>query len=386
MQKEESTQWPAEKSTLWPAEKATTANATSSPTVNPYVERLKLATLLYGISLFMSWGVLYWGFWYEGIYWDPYFFEVRLMTGFGEMLSWLDYMFVQVWMFDHYLWMFEQSGPFPTLFILLRDLMPFAFIVAFTVAWRKKETLPIELEKIGAFTAGYAGLMGVIMLYIIVQFSSDPYVGGSRIAFEMFGGSIGFWLAVFAGIFLHPKLIPHPEQFMLGKKSSSLLDDEDLNDAVDDETASTSGEAPEFWVMVLYYLPFLYLYSVVISVSRGGDDDALFLGTVIPITGFLIGLFRYRMEFFEGFVVNIGFCVPFAFFFALAGYIGVFGDVDNVADILLFITLPALYLPYKNHNTKRHRRALGSAYAAPLCVMGMLFGLMLGVITRYGLF
>ena len=65
--------------------------------------------------------------------------------------------------------------------------------------------------------------MGVIMLYIIVQFSSDPYIGGSRIAFEMFGASIGFWLAVFAGIFLHPKLIPHPEQFMLGKKSSSFL-------------------------------------------------------------------------------------------------------------------------------------------------------------------
>ena len=166
------------------------------------------------------------------------------------MLSWLDYMFVNVWMFDHYLWLFERSGPFPTLFIILRDLMPFAFIVAFTVAWRKKETLPIELEKIGAFTAGYAGLMGVIMLYIIVQFSSDPYIGGSRIAFEMFGGSIGFWLAVFAGIFLHPKLIPHPEQFMLGKKSSSLLDDEDLNDAVNDQTASPSGEGPEFWVMV----------------------------------------------------------------------------------------------------------------------------------------
>ena len=46
---------------------ATTANAASSATVNPYVERLKLATLLYGISLFMSWGVLYWGIWYEGI-------------------------------------------------------------------------------------------------------------------------------------------------------------------------------------------------------------------------------------------------------------------------------------------------------------------------------
>ena len=47
--------------TLWPAEKATMANAASSATVNPYVERLKLATLLYGISLFMGWGVLYWG-------------------------------------------------------------------------------------------------------------------------------------------------------------------------------------------------------------------------------------------------------------------------------------------------------------------------------------
>ena len=142
----------------------------------------------------------------------------------------------------------------------------------------KKETLPIELEKIGAFTAGYAGLMGVIMLYIIVQFSSDPDIGGSRIAFEMFGGSIGFWLAVFAGIFLHPKLIPHPEQFMLGKKSSSLLDDEDLNDAVNDETASTSGEGPEFWGVMLYSPAPPLPLPVVISESRGGDDDALFWG------------------------------------------------------------------------------------------------------------
>ena len=39
----------------------------SSATVNPYVERLKLATLLYGISLFMGWGVLYWGMWYWGV-------------------------------------------------------------------------------------------------------------------------------------------------------------------------------------------------------------------------------------------------------------------------------------------------------------------------------
>ena len=91
---------PEKEGTLWPAEKATTANAASSATVNPYVERLKLATLLYGISLFMSWGVLYWGFWYEGYYWDPYLFEVRLLTGFGEMLSWLDYMFCLLYTSD----------------------------------------------------------------------------------------------------------------------------------------------------------------------------------------------------------------------------------------------------------------------------------------------
>ena len=140
---------PEEEGTLWPAVRATTANAADSPaTVNPYVERLKLATLLYGISLFMSWGVLYWVIWYDGYYWDPYFFEIRLLTGFGEMLEWLDYTFVQAGMFDQYLWMFEQSGPFPTLFILLRDLMPFAFIVAFTVAWRKREPSRLNLRKL----------------------------------------------------------------------------------------------------------------------------------------------------------------------------------------------------------------------------------------------
>ena len=73
---------------------------------------------------------------------------------------------------------------------------------------------------------------------------------------------------------------------------------------------------------------------------------------MIPITGFLIGLFRYRMEFFEGFVVNIGFCVPLAFFFAL-GHIGALGDVDNVADVLLFITLLVFY-SFRTKTTTRN--------------------------------
>ena len=92
------------------------------------------------------------------------------------------------------------------------------------------------------------------------------------------------------------------------------------------------------------------------------------------------------MEFFEGFVVNLGFCIPIGFAFGFAGVLGVFGDVDNLEQVLWLTILPTLYLPYKHHKEQRHRRALGAAYAAPLCVMAIVFCLMVGVITKYGLF
>ena len=369
--------------TFWLATDPTTEEASSPPMFGSYHERLKFATLLFLVSLFLNWGVSYWGMWYVHLVWDPGYIEaLPPMNGWSEMIDFLDLMFVQVWMMDQYRYMFEESGVFPLLLIVLRDLMPFVFIGTLVVGWVKRDSPPAFFEKLGTFIAGYAGLMGATMAYITLSMTASH--GGIELFFEMLGGALGFWMAVAAGLVLHPTLV-NETKLRFKPSSSSIIDDDTLNES--EESISPEAEdALEVHTMVLFYLPFLYLYSVVISVNRGGDDDALFMGTVLPITGFLIGLYRYRMAFFEGFVVNLGFCIPIGFAFGFAGVLGVFGDVNNLEAVLWLAILPTLYLPYKHHKEQRHRRALGAAYAAPLCVMAIVFCLMVGVITKYGLF
>ena len=142
----------------------------------------------------------------------------------------------------------------------------------------------------------------------------------------------------------------------------------------------------ELWVMILYYLPFLYLLMVVISVSGGGDDDALFWGTMIPIIGFLVGLFNYRMEFLKGFSPTSGSASPWHL---------PSGWRATSASSVMWVASKKSYCssscrrctsPWRRHTDKEHRWALGAAYAAPLGTMGILMGLMMGVIMQYGLF
>ena len=353
--------------------------------VNHQVQRLKIASLVFGVSLFLNWGAGIWVQWFllDG-YWDPYYFEWVAINGLGEMIEWLNYMFVDAWLIDEYSFWFQERGPLPVLIVILRDLMPFVFIGAFGLAWSKKDEDGELLEKIGMFTCGYAGIMAALMLYVIINIGAE--YGEIGVMFEVFFGTLGFWGAVFAGIFLHPKLVPLPEWFTTEDKGGSVFSDPALNEPMEPVKFQTAEDEIELWVMILYYLPFLYLLMVVISVSGGGDDDALFWGTMIPIIGFLIGLFNYRWEFLKGFLTNLGFCIPVALAFGLAGYIGVFGDVGGLDEVLLFVILPALYLPWRRHTDKEHRWALGAAYAAPLGTMGILMGLMMGVIMQYGLF
>ena len=359
--------------------------ATPPFVVGHQVQRLKIASLVFGISLLLNWGIAYWvqGLFY-GEFWDPYYFEWRTATGLGEMVDWLILMFVDAWLIDEYRFWFEERGPIPVLLVLLRDLMPFVFIGAFGLAWSKKDEDADFLGKIGVFTCGYAGLMAAVMLYIIINLGAG--YGGIGVMFEIFFGSLGFWGAVFAGVFLHPRLVPLPERFTAEEKGGSVYSDLILNEPTEPVKIQVAEDDLELWVMILYYVPFLYLLMVVISVSGGGNDDALFWGIMIPIISFLIGLFKYRTEFLKGFLTNLGFCIPVALVFGLVGYIGVFGDVDSLGEILLFVILPALYLPWRRHTDKEHRWALGAAYAAPLGTMGILFGLMIGVIMRYGFF
>ena len=366
-----------------------TATPPPSYVVGHQFQRLKIASLVFGVSLFLNWGAAYWvqGLLYGG-FWDPYYIEWETTNGFGEMVEWLNLMFVEAWLLDEYRFWFEELGSFPVLLVLLRDLMPFVFMGAFGLAWSKKDEGADFLEKVGVFTCGYAGVMAAVMLYIISGVgTAEGGNHGITFMFEIVFGSIGFWGAVFAGVFLHPRLVPLPERFMAGEKGGSAFNDLALNEPIEPVKIQAAEDDLELWVLILYYLPLFYLLMVVISVNGGGDDDAFFLGIMMPIIGLLIGLFNYRMEFLKGFVTNLGFCIPVALVLGMAGFIGVFGDVDSPMGILLFIILPAaFYLPWRRHTQKEHRWALGAAYAAPLGMIGILFGLAIGLIMRYGLF
>ena len=172
--------------------------------VNHQVQRLKIASLVFGVSLFLNLGAGIWVQWFllDG-YWDPYYFEWVAINGLGEMIEWLNYMFVDAWLIDEYSFWFQERGPLPVLIVILRDLMPFVFIGAFGPYLVKKDEDGELLEKIGMFTCGYAGIMAALMLYVIINIGAE--YGEIGVMFEVFFGTLGFWGAVFAGVFLHPR-------------------------------------------------------------------------------------------------------------------------------------------------------------------------------------
>ena len=312
----------------------------ASPSVdgppNEATPRLRAATLLFGLSLLFRWGEAYWWAWYVHVVWDPGYLEpVATFTGWQEVLGYLEAMFLETWMVDQYRYMLMESGPFPLLFIVMRHLMPFALAATLVFAWVKHDRLHAVLEKVGTFTAAYA----------VVPLPNWAVLNDGLVPWE------------------NTTTPPKGMEFTSDGKPT---------------------HAPSLGAMVVYYLPFLYLYSVVISVNRGGDDDALFLGTVLPLVGFFVGLFQFRLDFFKGLLRNLLFCVPMAFAFGLAGFIGVFGEPDGIENILLLAILPNLYLPRKHHVAKDHARALGAAHAAPLGTLVVMMGLVTGVIMRYG--
>ena len=56
----------------------------------------------------------------------------------------------------------------------------------------------------------------------------------------------------------------------------------------------------------------------------GANDDALFLGIVIPIVGLLVGIGVYRLEFLKGFGLHLVYSIGYGFmmyFFMIIGFL-----------------------------------------------------------------
>ena len=148
--------------------------------------------------------------------------------------------------------------------------------------------------------------------------------------------------------------------------------------------------SPNTLVLLLYYLPLIYLWTVLFNatgmhVSNMSVGMVALFGTAVPVLGLVAGVLQFRMDFLKGVLMHIVFCLPVSvLFFVMTAWVGVFGDFVNTREEILYICMiPTLYVPTRYHTKKRHRHALGAAYAAPVGFMGIAFGTLFGWIHTY---
>ena len=155
--------------------------------------------------------------------------------------------------------------------------------------------------------------------------------------------------------------------------------------------ATASGEPTlNMMVLLVYYLPLIYLCTVLFNatgmhVSNMSVGMVALVGTAVPALGLFVGVLQFRMDFLKGFLMHIVFCLPVTvLFFVMTAWVGVFGDFVNTREEILYLCMiPTLYVPIRYHTKKRHRHALGAAYAAPVGFMGIAFGTLFGWIHTY---
>ena len=156
------------------------------------------------------------------------------------------------------------------------------------------------------------------------------------------------------------------------------------------EPLADAAAPPNFFVMMLYYVPLLFALTVFVLMTKFRFSEmtvgavAMF-GTALPALGLIVGSVHLRVDFLKGFFVHaiVGSVVA-VLFFALSAWFNLFGDVDGTVRMLVLSVVPALYFPPRYHINQQHRQALGAAYAAPLVFMLVFFGLLVGWYATYG--
>ena len=173
-----------------------------SPTGVARNNRLILATVVFFVSLFFSWGWWHWValFWFRGDY-----FEGEYLSGWIELLDFYHYI-INGYLFDDFAYGIDVFGPIYVLFIA-RAFMPLVLIGVLVFAWIKRNSGQAVFRKIGMFGGGYFAVMAIMLLYTILN------IYGAELAVDTFLDSIGFLLAGGSMLLLHPKLIPLPEQY-----------------------------------------------------------------------------------------------------------------------------------------------------------------------------
>jgi len=143
----------------------------------------------------------------------------------------------------------------------------------------------------------------------------------------------------------------------------------------------TAGGVDGFRAVIPFYIPVVFFWMTAIWAIIEGGDDEIGWGTLVGLVGFIVSIAILRLEFFKGFCLNIGFSMLIGI-----GLCSIFTFSSDIFEDLFFdfhmywcmILLPAI-LPVRLHLYKAHVRALGSAYAMPVCMFIILMGVAIGI-------
>ncbi|MAH30144.1 MAG: hypothetical protein CL959_05645 [Euryarchaeota archaeon] len=352
-------------------------------------KRIQFASIALLVSMFFQWGYHYWLNWTlssvssrDGEGWDDGSHNTLwdyLMYGDFAWEGGIGFVEILNFFFRFQIWgdVADLVGPVFALFIM-REFMPFVFIGTIVFCWVKRDKGDDFFHKVAIFYGGYFAIMAVHLIYINVELNGSHYW-----EFNLFLDCFGFWVAGFAGLLLDPKLIRIPDN--IGLQGDTFTPH--LNQPGWVQNSETTTLAPEQQTkpltFALFYFPVVYYLIVVNSVMEGGDDDALFLGIMLPILGFLVGIGLYRLEFLKGFGLHLLLSIAYGFIAYFLVVIGFLSNLDDGPPISLVIMV-SFILTIRYHLKNENRRAIGAMYAIPLTIWIIIIGLLIGWIQVEG--
>ena len=356
------------------------------PSLILQTKRIQFASIALFVSMFFQWGYHYWLNWTlssvssrDGEGWDDGSHNTLweyLMYGDFAWEGGIGFVEILNFFFRFQIWgdVADLVGPVFALFIM-RELMPFTFIGTIVFCWINRDKGDDFFRKVAMFYGGYFAIMAVHLVYINIELNGSDYW-----EFNLFLDCFGFWLAGFAGLLLDPKLIRIPENIGFHKETfTPHLNQPEWVQNSHGITNAPQREANSLVFAGLYF-PLIYHLITVIGVMGGGDDDALFLGIIIPIVGLLVGIGVFRLEFLKGFGIHLGYSIVYGFVMYFLVIIGLLVSVIEVLEegIILLPIVVAFIMPIRYHLKKKHIRALGATYTVPLTIWIMFIGLMIG--------
>ena len=355
-------------------------------------KRIQFASIALFVSMFFQWGYHYWLNWTlssvssrDGEGWDDGSHNTLwefLMYGDFAWEGGIGFVEILNFFFRFQIWgdVADLVGPVFALFIM-RELMPFTFIGTIVFCWINRDKGDDFFRKVTMFYGGYFAIMAVHLVYINIELNGSDYW-----EFNLFLDCFGFWLAGFAGLLLEPKLIRIPENIGFHKETfTPHLNQPEWVQNSHGITNAPQREANSLVFAGLYF-PLIYHLITVIGVMGGGNDDALFLGILLPIVGLLVGIGVFRLEFLKGFGIHLGYSIGYGFivyFLMITGLFGLVVEALEEGTIFLFFVV-AFIMPIRYHLKKNHIRALGATYTVPLTIWIMFIGLVIGWIQVEG--